>query len=123
VPAEQRQTALKAKLNAVTATADGQPGPAYAAASLTTSAVPGLPPLESIVPCTAGCIDTSAMAVVAMPEAQQPAPPPNSPSTDGLTRSGGAAARVSSARATAAGAHLQRMLQAGHYTKPDAIVR
>lgn len=125
-PAEQRQTAevaLKANLDAITATAAGQLGPAYAAAGLTAGAVPGLPMLDSIVSCTARRIGTSSVAAVAMPQAPQPAAPPNSPSMDGTTRSGGAAAQVSSARAAAAGAHLQRMLQAGHYTKPDAVVR
>lgn len=126
LPAEQHQTAavaLQANLDAITATAAGQLGPACAAAGLTAGAVPALPPLESIVPCMAGRIDTSSVAAVAMPQAQQQAAPPNSPSMDCTTRSGGAAARVSSARAAAAGAHLQRMLQAGHYTKPDDIVR
>jgi hypothetical protein len=126
LPAEPRQTgevALKANLDAITATADGHLGSAYAAAGLKAGAVPRLPSLESIVPCTAGRIVTSSMTAVAMPQAQQPAAPHNSPSVDGSIRSGGAAVRVSTARAAAAGAHLQRMLQAGHYTKPDAIVR
>ena len=126
LPAEQRQTAevaLNANLDAITATAHGHLGSAYAAAGLTAGTVPGLPPPESILPCTAGGSATAAMAAVAMPQAQQPAAPPNSPSTDGTIRSGAAAVRVSTARAAAAGAHLQRMLQAGHYTKPDAIVR
>jgi hypothetical protein len=125
-PAAQRKTAevlLKANLDAIKATADGQLGPAYTATGLTAAAVSGLPPLESILPCTAERVDASDMAAVALPEAQQPGPPPNSPAPSGTGHGGGAAARVSSACAAAAGAHLQRMLQAGHYTKPDAIVR
>jgi hypothetical protein len=73
--------------------------------------------------CTPARGATAATAEPAMQDGQQSGAPPSSLAGGGVGRGGDAAARACTARAAAAGAHLQRMLQAGHFTKPDAIVR